>query len=193
MAKREEGEYVDELAVTVNEMFADGKRDPNASDIANAHFGDRPLGGEIVEGIRKRLHKIRKVLEEVFEQPVCLLGKTYYTRYRNKPIATEADARRCLPIGHAMAAQGIYLPEGADDLIYRAALLLASTQGTGKVKKVYDRTLDGYETGRLTEDQASEIISATRQRMIPDRPELAERLTSGRVQPQLDEAEDASD
>ncbi len=62
MGKRDE--YVWELATTVTEMFAVGTTDPSATEIAQAHFPGKALGGEIHEGIRKRLHRIRDVLSE---------------------------------------------------------------------------------------------------------------------------------
>ena len=60
--------YVIELAQTVNVMFGEGKFDPSADEIAEVHFPDRDLGGEIVEGIRKRLRKVRDVLEVDYQR-----------------------------------------------------------------------------------------------------------------------------
>lgn len=186
MSTRIEHEYVGDLATTVNRMFADGIRDPRADEIAHQHFtwtnpatGDRTervLGSEIIDGVRQRLPKIRAVLEAEYGHPVCLVSSTYYSRFRHKPIETKADARRCLPLGHAVSAQGIYLQSGVDDPIYREMLEVNGTSGAAKVRRSFDRVLDAFNVGRLTPTAAQNLFSDTQRQLAPSKPEMAARL-----------------
>lgn len=169
-------QYVVELAQTVNQMFADGKTDPSADEIAAAHFPGKALGGEIVAGIRKRLHKVRAVLEIDYEHPVTLVSGTYYSRFRHNPPIIDADARRCLPIGQGVSAEGIYLQRSATDLIWQAMVSLGLAQGAGRVKRSANRVLDAVEEQRLSERRAAELLAETQRRAAPTKPELAEQV-----------------
>jgi len=171
-----EHDYVEELAETINRMFGAGISDPSAREIAEAHFPEKALGGEITEGIRKRLHKIRDILEQDYLHPVCLVSRTYYSRFRREAPKTVADAARCLPIGYGKKQQGVYLQRGADDLIWEAMLQSNLASGAGKVKRSANRALDGVEGGRLSAQRAGELLSETRQHLAPDKPELAEQV-----------------
>lgn len=168
-------EYVRALAEATNNLFIKGVRDPNALEIMQEYLPGKILGGEVAEGVRKRLHKIKSVLEEDYGLPVCLLSSTYYTRFRRKAIANREDARLCLPIGNAKRAEGIYLQSGTDDLIWQAAVEVTGNSGAAKVKKTIDRVLKAVENGRLTERRAGEILVGTKRRLIPAKPQLEER------------------
>ncbi len=161
-----EQEYVEELAQTVNMLFANDVTDPSTREIAEAHFPGLALGGEIIEGIRKRLHKICDVLEGDYGHPVVLVSRTYYSRFRKEKPKTMADAMRCHPIGYGKNQFGIYLPTDTEDLVYRAMLQSNRAQGAGKVKRNADRAVDAADGDRLTELQ----------RTLPARPELAQRV-----------------
>lgn len=171
-----ERELVRALAEATNNLFAKGIRDPNAFEITTEYLPDKILGGEVPEGVRKRLHKIRNILEEDYDLPVCLLSSTYYVRFRHKLIETKEDARRCLPLGNTKRAEGIYLQEKVDDPIWQAMVELGANTGAAKVKKSFNRTLKALENGRLTEQHAGEILIGTKRRLIPDKPELEERV-----------------
>lgn len=177
MSPRVEREYVVALARTVDQMFSDGVNDPSAAEVADAHFQNWVLGGEIAEGIRKRLRKIRDILQEEYQYPVCLVGKTYYDIFRGKrPILTAQDAHRCLPLGYSMTAQGLYRPLGKDDPIWQASVTLSASQGAAKVKSAYDRELSALEEGRLSEKHATSMITSTQQQMVPKQEKLFERV-----------------
>jgi hypothetical protein len=74
----------------------------------------KALAGEIIESVRKRLHRVRDVLETDYDQPVCLLSYTYYSRFRSKEPTTEADARRCVPHGRGIHAAGLRVQVNGD-------------------------------------------------------------------------------
>lgn len=168
--------YVEELAGTVMEMFANGDTDPSALEIAEAHFPDKTLGGEIIEGVRKRLGRVRDVLEETYEQPVHLTSRTYYIRFRDNPPKTQANARRCLPVGHGVKQEGLRLQDGPDDLIWQAMLALNLAAGAGKVKKSVDRTADAVEDHRLSEEDARGILAEAGRRAQPRKPAIVQRV-----------------
>jgi hypothetical protein len=165
--------YVTELAQTVATLFVEGNTDPSADEIAAKHFEGKALGGEIIEGIRKRLRRVRDVVEQDFELPVYLLNHTYYARFRKDPPATDADARRCIPGGFHVVAAGIRLNEGEGDLIYQAHLSQNLVSGAGKLKKNLDRTLDAAEDGRLSNPQAATVMDRGRRRAEPEKLALA--------------------
>ncbi len=174
MAKRDL--YSDELAETVFGLFAIGETTPSAMDIAVAHFPGKALGGEITEGVRKRLGKIRDLLDEDGFS-VCLVSDTYYRRFRRVPPATMADARRCIPLGYGKAKAGVHLTSGDDDLIWQASEAQNFAAGAGKVKKAVDRTLKAVEGGRLSDEHAGQMLVEAARRAAPDRPEIAARVT----------------
>jgi hypothetical protein len=175
MSNRER--YVVELAQTVTAMFEKGNSDPAAEEIAEAHFPDKALGGEIIEGIRKRLRRVRDVLEQDFELPVYLLNHTYYTRFRENPPTTEADAKRCIPGGFRVATAGLRLnTDGDEDLIWQAMISNNLISGAGKVKKSVDRTLDAVEEDRLTKPHAARLMDRGRRKAEPNKPALANEV-----------------
>lgn len=173
---RRRDQYTLELTATVADMFASGRTDPSADEIAAEHFPGKALGGEIAESIRKRLPKIRDLLVEDYELGVCLLSPTYYSRFRIRPPTTQADARRCIPLGHAVKAVGIHLLGGDDDLIWQAMVGQNFAAGGGKVKKAANVTLAAYAGGKLSEGHAGELLAAGSRRMTPDHPELAAEI-----------------
>lgn len=170
-------EYVVELGLTVHELFAEGITDPSAAEIAEAHFPEKALGGEIIEGVRKRLGKIRDFLEENYpEFPVCLVSHTYYVRFRDNLPTTVTDARRCLPVGHGVKQEGIRQQSGGDDLIWQEAIRLNLASGAGKMKKSADRAVRAFEGDRLDEADAARLLTEAQGRAQPDDPDTAEHL-----------------
>jgi hypothetical protein len=171
-------QFIIQVAETVNEMFAAGKLDPSADEIAKAHFQGRALAPEIIESIRKRLHRIREVLETGYDLPVYLLSYTYYLRFRWKPPITDADARRCLPgIGKGCRVEGLRIHStGDDDLIYQAMLDQNYSSGAGKVKKAGNRVLTAVEDHRLGEPHAGSIMRRGMQQAQPDNLTLARKV-----------------
>lgn len=170
-------DYVIELGQTVHRLFADGLTDPSAAEIAEAHFPDKVLGGEIIEGIRKRLGRIRDFLEENYSEfPICLVSETYYIRFRYTPPMTTADARKCLPGGYGKGQEGIRLQSGQDDLIWQEAIRLNLVSGAGKIKKSADRAVGAFEGKHLREADAARLLTEAQGRAQPRHPEVAEHL-----------------
>jgi hypothetical protein len=184
-----DSEYVLELASTANQLFAEGLNDPQAAEIAHKHFGDRSLGGEIIEGVRKRLPRIRRVLSEDYGAETVPLSRTYYTRFRRQPPTTVADARRCLPVGHGVRQEGLYRLSGADDLIWSEWQQLQANTGARKVKHRYDIILGAVASGHLTPTMAAEALAEIAERAQPDDRELAARVL--RALPPPEEADTA--
>jgi hypothetical protein len=169
--------YVLELAETVSRIFAEGNTDPSAEEIAKAHFPERALGGEIVDGIRKRLRRVRDILETDYDFPVCLLSHTYYVRYRKNPPKTESDARRCIPGGRAVTAAGIRMQTDGDaDLIWQAMVSVNLASGAGKMKKSADRTLEAVADHRLDSPHAAALLNRAHQQAKPERTALASQV-----------------
>lgn len=169
--------YVVELAQTVNKMFAAGETNPSADEIAEKHFSGMALGGEILDGVAKRLGKIRDVLQTDFNHSVCLLSGTYFTVHKNgDPPTTEAEARRCIPGGYKIPAVGIHLQKGDDDLIYQAMLGMNLASGAGKTKKSVDLTLEAVEDHSITEPRAARILDRARRKAAPKKPALQKRV-----------------
>ena len=46
-------QYIIELAETAHKLFESGVTDPSATEIAEAHFDGKALGGDIVESVRR--------------------------------------------------------------------------------------------------------------------------------------------
>jgi hypothetical protein len=168
--------YVLELAHTVNEIFGKGKNDPSFREIAAAHFPGKALGEEVVDGIRKRLHKIRDVLEHDYEQPVCLLSHVYYSRFKTTPPSNMAEARRCIPGGNGLGVAGIRLHTGDDDMIWQSMVAMNFSAGAGKVKKQADRVLDAVQDHRLETPRAKSLLVNAQQEMEPENPALQRKV-----------------
>lgn len=168
--------YTNELAGTVFKLFQDGTSDPSAEEIAEAHFPERALGGEIVEGIRKRLFKIRNVIEHVYETQVSLVSEKYYVLYRFTPPETMKAAYSCLAGGYHKQAWGLRRHDGDADLIWQAQTERNMVSAAGKEKASTDRVLTAIESDDLSDESAIRLLTKMRESALPDRPELAARL-----------------
>lgn len=172
--------YNRELAETVTKMFSDGQIDPRAEEIADFHFEHRAVGGEIIDGIRKRLPTILRLIEEIYELPASLVSEKYYVRFRGRfqnellPLPlTEAEARKCIPVGHGVRTEGIRLSSGENDLIYKAAVEQGLSTGVGKVAAGITRTKKALEDGRFPQDQVERMAANAREKAaIPSKAEI---------------------
>lgn len=173
-----------ELADTVNKLFeGEGpvdtpNTDPHATEIAEAHFPDRALPGDIIEAIRKQLNQVRDILEEDFDHPAHLVSRTYYSRFRESAPQTEEDARLCIPIGRGKEVKGLRLPDGKDDLIWRATMAQNLGAGAGKVGKQLERIESALDAERLDPDKAEHLLQNLR-RAEPIRKQLEKRIEKG--------------
>ena len=171
-------QVITELAQTVSELFAEGKTDPSADEIAKAHFPERALAPEVVESVRKRLNRVREVLETIHDKPVYLLSHTYYAGFRKNPPDNNAKARRCLPgIGPGARVGGIRLhTTGDDDLIYQAMLDQNYSSGAGKVRRQSNRVLTAVEEHRLDEPHAASIMRRGIEQAEPENAALKRKV-----------------
>jgi hypothetical protein len=109
---------------------------------------------------------------------VYLLSYTYYSRFRWKPPATDADARRCLPgIGPGARVEGIRVhTTGDNDRIYQAMLDQNYSSGAGKVRKQSDRVLTAVEDHRLAKPHAGSIMRRGIKQAEPKNTTLARKV-----------------
>jgi hypothetical protein len=151
--------YNRELAETVNKLFSEQKTDPRAEEIADTHFGGKAVGGEIIDGIRKRLPTINRIIEQDYEHLSCVVSEKYYTLVRSGQLKlfemTDAEAQKCLPIGHGNRSEGIRLCTESNDVIYQAAVKQGLASGTGLVTAGVGRARKAAEHGHIPEDRAA--------------------------------------
>jgi hypothetical protein len=184
---RTKDKYVQELAETASKLFEGGITNPTAEDIAEANFPGRALGGEIAEGVRKRLHQIRDVLFEDYDYLVCLLSRKYYIKHESKePPANLSEARKCIPVGAGVKTVGIHLFSGDDDLIWQAAVQHNLATGGGKFKKSVDITVNAVSDGLLEAGTAGAMLREGQKRAEAESPALVEGLVA-----ELPEGEDS--
>jgi len=162
--------YNRELADTVNRMFGGDTGDPSADEIAEVHFGGKAVGGEVIDGIRKRLPKISRIIEQNYEHLVCVVSEAYYARFRNEPPQTDADARKCIPVGQGVRSMGIRLSAGENDLIYQSAIRQGLATGGAKFKKGLDRTVEATTAGRVPKKRAARLLKDAQAILTPKRP-----------------------
>jgi len=87
-----------------------------------------------------------------------------------------ADARRCLPVGHAVKKAGIRWQSGEDDLIWQEGIRLGFATGAGTMKKFADRVTAAAESNRLREADGARLLGEARDRAEPRKPEIAAQL-----------------
>ena len=168
--------FTNELAATVYDLFKSGKTDPSAEEIAAAHFPNKTLPNDITEVVRKRLIKVRNVIQDVYEIPVCLVTEKYYVLYRDAPPVHMKDAHACLPGGYNKGAWGVRRQNGDSDLIWQAMMEKNLISAAGKEKKSTDRVLRAVELEDLSDENALRLLQQLREHAAPEKPEIAMRL-----------------
>lgn len=156
--------YTRELAATVNEMFADGINDPREDEIAKKYYDPKPIDGDVVETVRKRLRQIMEELHRIYGHSVCLLGEGHYAKYnrgsgrrrsnRELPPRSDEHAKRSLPIGQAKKGVGIWRSHGENDLIFQASVEFGGAIGAAVLKRVVKRTMQAVEDGRASPERS---------------------------------------
>lgn len=174
MARKDE--YTRRLARTVDKLFKKRTYDPSASEIGHAHFSGEVLGGEIIDGIQKRLLRIKRLLEKEYDRPVYLVNDRYYDQFRENKPTTKEEAQKCVPWGRTRRAAGIALSVRKSDIIYEASLEHNISIGAGRVKKGIDRTLEAVMDKRLEPANAALLLDQTQEKMRPTKKGLAKRV-----------------
>jgi hypothetical protein len=183
MATRDK--YAIELASTVTDLFNSGMVDPSAEEIAYAHFPGRYIPGDVIEGVRKRLARVRALVEEGYGLQVYPLSRRYYLQFRKSPPTTVDEGRLCLPTGRGYRMEGLRLVLDANtDFGWQAMIDHQINSGAGKMKANIDRTLDAVKTGSLENGRAAEIL-----RHAAERAEPKNQMIADRVRKQLTEGE----
>lgn len=169
-------QFVEELAQTVNRLFDDGKTDPRAKEIADAHFDPRSVPGDIIDAVRKRLPKVRdKIESDYLHERAHLVSATYFGRFRDELPQSEEEARLCLPLGRGKAAEGIRLPTVGNDPIWQATVTRNIGSGAGKAGKNLKRLAGALRNKEISPAKAMRVLDELSRRAGPAREEV-ERL-----------------
>lgn len=171
------------IAEAINSLFVAGNVDPSVAEIAHEHYGSTVIGKAEIGIVRRALPAARRVLEEEFDQIVYLVNASYYRRNRlgkfganRKVPATSTDARKCLPLGHAVRAEGIHLVTDGDDLIWVESLRQGGAVAAGHVKRIDNNHGKGLTRGVLSEATALGLRGEMTKAALPDSQEAIERL-----------------
>lgn len=131
--------YINDLIDTVLDLFAGGINDPSAEQIVKAYYSGRQVTDVMVEDARRKLPRIRRLLDAAGHQ-VCPLSQTYYGKFRRgrTPITGVTDARRCLPQRAHPETGLLRLSQDANDVqtaVWAAYHGVALAQARGKALK----------------------------------------------------------
>ena len=157
-------EYVEELTMTILQMFDDGNKDPSCQEIGEAHFPDKHLPGEIVASIKQRLPRIKAMLSDLGHD-VYFVNLAYYVRFRNIKPADWIEAKESLPIGGGIKEEkshryGIKLCEcPEDDLLWQATIRNNICAANGKRDKGKGSVEHAISKLGLTSETASKLLA----------------------------------
>jgi hypothetical protein len=168
----------------------DGIRDPSVSEIAcrmlkeplpSDPLAQPPqLGGEIYNGVSKRLKKVRQQLEDVHGVQCALISGQYYLlKFREHGIDDFDDARLCMPSGSGNKSVGLYaVVPGAKggNLIYQAWLEFNGKSGGARTNRALVQTLKAHEAGALTFDEGNHIVTAIGHHLTVTPAEVAAKI-----------------
>ena len=168
----------------------DGIRDPSVSEIACRMLKEPPpseplaqppqLGGEIYNGVVKRLKKVRQQLEDVHGVQCALISSQYYLqRFRDLGVDDLNDARLCMPSGSGNKSVGLFaVVPGAKggNLVYQAWLEFNGKSGGSRTNRALVQTLKAHETGALTFDEGSHIVTAIGKHLTVTPAEIAVKI-----------------
>jgi len=174
--------YIERLTETTVQLISDGNVDPSAEEIAEAHFPEHGLVGEITESVRKRLDHIKKQIEIDYPQTgtLVLVNQKYYRLYRKRGVETDTEALECLPHnGDGNMMFGIRRCS-RDDRIWKADVRRNQKTGAGKVRKTGDRVLLAHGHGDASDEDAAAILRESLVLSQPTNVEKAQQLLSGR-------------
>ena len=174
--RHEQQQHLMNLAETAKKLRIEGNPNPTAEEIARRHHRRDALGSATYAEVRRALPRLCEIVA-ASGHPACLLGPAFYERdHEANPIASEADARQCIPLGRGNGAVGIHFFSEEDDLIWLATKTQNFASAAGKFRKNCDDLLEGVDEGRVTTAVAGGILRLTRGRMQPVRRELEAEL-----------------
>jgi hypothetical protein len=170
-------DYVNSLADTAYELLIGELQDPSAEEIAYAYFSGQLIGGEVTEGIRKRLKKIRDRLHETYKlEDVYLVSETYYSRFKRKVPTDLEDARLCLPLGYGKGAAGLRRHTGDNDLIWDAMHMQNSNSAGSKFRFGIDRVVNAVEREEISQEHGADLVYEGDRKLEPKKPHVAAAL-----------------
>lgn len=157
-----------ELAETVKELFAKGKTTLTPTMVCKAHFQKKALSRAIVEDVRKRLCKVKVILERDFKVAAYLVGPGYFEKYEDHMPKTISEAMECMPIGKGNKAQGIKLhTDGEDDLIWQMTMKMQMSSGAGKFRKGMERAADAVSSHRIGRGMGTALLQLAARKAVP--------------------------
>ena len=159
--------YAVELARAVALLFADGCSDPSAEEIATAYFSGKIMGGEIIDGVRKRLKRIRTILEKDYLIPVYLVADYYYSPHCNRCPADSAQARKCICGGLHKSAAGV-VAASDNDIIYQEALKQNIISSVPKTAKAVLNIINAMNEGRMKLEDGGDLLNQLKAKMEVD-------------------------
>jgi hypothetical protein len=163
--------YTNRIVKTAKKLIESGVTDPSATEITCALLREPPpsdplaqpgqLGGEIYNGVIKRLPLVRRQLEDVELIQCAMISSMYYTLgHRHHPIEDEDEARMCLPSPGRRAIGLVACKEGEDNLIYRLWLEFNIKPGASRTRRSLVQAGLAYKNGVLTAGNATAVIDA---------------------------------
>ena len=171
--------YVNRIVKAAKRLIERGLTDPSASEIACEMLGDpqpadplgqpAALGGEIYNGVVRRLPKVRRQLEDVENIQCALISSMYYKLgKRVRPVDDTDDALMCLPSARRIpntddrdSAVGLLaVKEGDENLIYRLWLEANGKPGASRTRRALEQAAKAHAAGLLTADNAGSVIDA---------------------------------
>lgn len=154
-------EQVEDLATTAVILINEGNTDPNVDEIADAHW-DSTITSVMRAELEDNLPRIKAEVEESYDEQVHLVNGRYYDRFRDRDDLTDAEARKCLPMGRGNASKGLRVPESSDDPILQADRSQHTRAGIQKAAKHIKKATRALQTGDITAARAGKIAEELR-------------------------------
>lgn len=157
-----------ELAETVKDLFSKGQTTLVPKQIAKAHFQKRGLSKPMIEDVRKRLAKVKLILERDFKLATYLVGPGYFEKYIDHMPKTITEAMECMPIGKGNKTQGIKLhTDGEDDLIWQMTMKMQMSSGAGKFRRGMERAADAVSSKRIGRGMGTALLQLAARKCVP--------------------------
>lgn len=159
-------QFRSEVAETTADLINSGLHDPQAPEIADAHFG-KAITSVMLESLREQLPAIRDILVDDYGMQAHIVNPYYYQHMRSEPIETMEQAQEALCGGRGRSAEGIRVPNSNQDFILQATIDQNIRSGAGKTSKNYNSAYKSLLAGDLTERQALELVRRERDTFVP--------------------------
>jgi hypothetical protein len=196
--------YIESLAEAAIRLAEEkGVTDPHADEITTERFhGDTNLGNDIYQGVRVRMTKVLRAVQDLgytvyplsaqyYAKPLKVPGEPQRPSFRDQPPETTEDLKRCLPIGNGKRAVGMrFCTKGANgqkgepDKLYRVWLDFLAGSGAAKARINIDRAFEARENGFIETDDTVLLIENVIAKAQPvNQTAIAEMIAHARQTP----------